>query len=304
MPIQDTDYDVIIQIVRQQSGIVLTREKTYLLESRLAPVNEKYKFADFSGLALAMRGGNKDVIRDVVDALTTNESLFFRDMKPFDRFRDLMIPALVQSRASQKTLRIWCAACSTGQEPYSLAIILRELAAKWNGFKVDIIATDLCRDVLKRSAEGIYSQFEVQRGLPIQYLLKYFKQISSDKWQLNEDIRKMVQLREFNLLESPVMLGRFDIVFCRNVLIYFDQDTKGAILERISKQMPEDGFLALGGAETVLGVSSAFELVPGEKGIYRRTMQKSAQIVMPQIRPEITNKPIAANEKTLQPSRV
>jgi chemotaxis protein methyltransferase CheR len=276
MAIADADYDLIITIVRQQSGIVLTRDKSYLLESRLVTVNEQNKFADFAQLAQAMRQGNKAVIRDVVDALTTNESLFFRDQKPFDRFRDVMLPSLVAARASTKTIRIWCAASSTGQEPYSLAIMLRELSAKWAGYRIEILGTDLCREVIKRSQEGIYSQFEVQRGMPIQLLLKYFKQITPDRWQLNEDVRKMVTYREFNLLESPAALGRFDIVFCRNVLIYFDQETKSNILSRIAAQMPDDGYLTLGGAETVIGISNAFELVPGEKGIYRKPQPKSA----------------------------
>jgi len=280
MALIDQDYELIIQIVKQQSGIVLTKEKSYLLESRLVSVNEKYKFNDFTALASAMRMGNKDVIRDVVDALTTNESLFFRDLKPFDRFRDFMLPQLIQARAAQKTIRIWCAAASTGQEPYSLAILIKEAAAKLAGFKVEIIGTDLCREVLKRSQEGIYSQFEVQRGLPIQYLLKYFKQLSPDKWQINPDIRSMVTYREFNLLDNPTMLGRFDIVFCRNVLIYFDQETKASILERVSKQMPEDGYLILGGAETVIGITNCFELSPGERGIYKRTNAKSAPDIL------------------------
>lgn len=281
MAILDVDYETIVTIVRQQSGIVLTKDKSYLLESRLVTVNEQNKFTDFSQLAQAMRSGNKTVIRDVVDALTTNESLFFRDQKPFDRFRDVMLPNLVTARQSVKTLRIWCAAASTGQEPYSLAILLRELSAKWPGFKIEIVGTDLCREVLKRAQEGIYSQFEIQRGMPIQLLLKYFKQLTPDRWQLNEDVRKMVSYREFNLLDNPAVLGRFDIVFCRNVLIYFDQETKASILSRIAAQMPDDGYLTLGGAETVIGISNAFELVPGEKGIYRKVAPRAAATVAP-----------------------
>ena len=263
-----TDFEFICQILRERSGLVLTNDKAYLLESRLLPVARKWKLATFDDLVRVIRSKmDETVIRDVVEAMTTNESFFFRDTKPFDQFKALVLPALLKSRAASRTIRIWSAACSSGQEPYSLAMILSESAAQLNGWKIEIVGTDLSTEILNRAKEGMYSQFEVQRGLPITMLVKYFSQIG-DRWQINAKIRGMVQYKEFNLLTDPMALGRFDVVFCRNVLIYFDQPTKTRVLNSVSKLMPEDGFLFLGGAETVLGITDKFQMVPGQRGVY------------------------------------
>ena len=199
--------------------------------------------------------------------MTTNESFFFRDIKPFDQFRDIVLPHLLETREDKKFFRIWSAACSSGQEPYSLAMIMRELGDKLSGWRYEIMATDLSTEMLEKAKSGIYSQFEVQRGLPIQLLMKYFTQ-DGDKWRIDPSLGTDITYREFNLLGSPTGLGQFDVVFCRNVLIYFDQDTKGEVLDRISSQMSDDGALYLGGAETVLGVSDKFKPVPGQRGLY------------------------------------
>jgi chemotaxis protein methyltransferase CheR len=263
-----TDFEFICQILRERSGLVLTNDKAYLLESRLLPVARKWKLATFDDLVRVIRTKmDEAVLRDVVEAMTTNESFFFRDTKPFDQFKALVLPALLKSRAASRTIRIWSAACSSGQEPYSLAMILSESAAQLNGWKIEIVGTDLSSEILNRAKEGMYSQFEVQRGLPITMLVKYFAQIG-DRWQINAKIRGMVQYKEFNLLQDPMLLGRFDVVFCRNVLIYFDQPTKTRVLNSVSKLMPEDGFLFLGGAETVLGITDKFQMVPGQRGVY------------------------------------
>jgi len=263
-----TDFEFICQILRDRSGLVLTNDKAYLLESRLLPVARKWKLAGFDDLVKAIRmRPDETMIRDVVEAMTTNESFFFRDTKPFDQFKQLILPTLLKERAASKTIRIWSAACSSGQEAYSLAMILSEMGAQLSGWRIDIIGTDLSTEILTRAKEGVYSQFEVQRGLPITLLVKYFQQ-NGDRWQISQKIRSMVQYREFNLLQDPVSLGRFDVVFCRNVLIYFDQPTKAKVLNGIAKQMPDDGFLILGGAETVLGLTDRFQLVPGQRGIY------------------------------------
>jgi chemotaxis protein methyltransferase CheR len=263
-----TDFEFICQILRERSGLVLTNDKAYLLESRLLPVARKWKLATFDDLVRIIRSKmDEAVIRDVVEAMTTNESFFFRDTKPFDQFKALVLPALLKSRAASRTIRIWSAACSSGQEPYSLAMILSEMAAQLNGWKIEIVGTDLSTEILNRAKEGMYSQFEVQRGLPITMLVKNFAQIG-DRWQINAKIRGMVQYKEFNLLQDPMPLGRFDVVFCRNVLIYFDQPTKTRVLNSVSKLMPEDGFLFLGGAETVLGITDKFQMVPGQRGVY------------------------------------
>ena len=263
-----TDFEFICQILRERSGLVLTNDKAYLLESRLLPVARKWKLATFDDLVRTIRTKmDEAVIKDVVEAMTTNESFFFRDTKPFDQFKQIVLPAMLKSRASSKTIRIWSAACSSGQEAYSLAMILSEMAPQLAGWRIEIVGTDLSTEILTRAKEGMYSQFEVQRGLPITMLVKYFAQVG-DRWQINAKIRSMVQYREFNLLHDPVGLGRFDVVFCRNVLIYFDQQTKGRVLNMVAKQMPEDGYLFLGGAETVLGITDKFQMVPGQRGIY------------------------------------
>ena len=263
-----TDFEFICQILRERSGLVLTNDKAYLLESRLLPVARKWKLATFDDLVRVIRTKmDEAVIKDVVEAMTTNESFFFRDTKPFDQFKALVLPAMLKGRANTKTIRIWSAACSSGQEAYSLAMILSEMSAQLAGWRIEIVGTDLSTEILSRAKEGMYSQFEVQRGLPITMLVKYFSQVG-DRWQINAKIRSMVTYREFNLLHDTAALGRFDVVFCRNVLIYFDQQTKGRVLNSVAKQMPEDGFLFLGGAETVLGITDKFQMVTGQRGVY------------------------------------
>ena len=262
------DFDMICRLLRQRSGLVLSPDKAYLMESRLLPVARKWKLAGFEDLVKSLRSKpDEALIRDVVEAMTTNESFFFRDIKPFDQFKELVLPAMLKNRTGQRRLRIWSAACSSGQEPYSLAMILSEMAAQLAGWTIEIVATDLSSEILGRAKEGVYSQFEVQRGLPVTLLVKYFVQ-SGDRWQISPKIRSMVDYREFNLLTDPTVLGRFDVVYCRNVLIYFDQDTKAKVLDRIANLMPEDGFLFLGGAETVLGLTERFKLINGQRGVY------------------------------------
>lgn len=265
-----TDFEFICQILRERSGLVLTNDKAYLLESRLLPVARKYKLATFDDLVRMIRAKSDEaVVKDVVEAMTTNESFFFRDTKPFDQFKQIVMPALLKNRPN-KTIRIWSAACSSGQEAYSLAMILTEMAPQLTGWRIEIVGTDLSTDVLNRAKEGVYSQFEVQRGLPVTLLVKYFAQ-TGDRWQISQKIRSMVQYKMFNLLHDPSMLGKFDVVFCRNVLIYFDQPTKAKVLGAVAKLMPSDGYLFLGGAETVLGISDRFQLLSGQRGIYGLT---------------------------------
>jgi chemotaxis protein methyltransferase CheR len=199
--------------------------------------------------------------------MTTNETFFFRDKLPFEHFRDTIMPALVAARAREKRIRIWCTAASTGQEPYSLAMLLKGMSAAISGYRIDILATDLSSEVLEKAKAAIYSQFEVQRGLPVQLLVKYFDQIG-ESWQIAPELRSMVQFRPLNLLNDFSVLGTFDIVFCRNVLIYFGQDSKTAVLDRIARQMPDDGYLVLGAAETVIGLTEAFRPLADKRGLY------------------------------------
>jgi chemotaxis protein methyltransferase CheR len=262
------DFDHLARILRDGSGLVMTQDKVYLLESRLPPVARKFGFATLGDLTAASRRRADPAIDvAIIEAMTTNESFFFRDIKPFDQFRNFVLPQMLAARAATKTIRIWSAACSSGQEPYSLAMILNEEQARLQGWKVEIVATDLSREILDKAQAGSYSQFEVQRGLPIQFLVKYFKQ-AGDRWVIAEAIRSKVSFRSFNLLDDPRTLGRFDIIFCRNVLIYFDRDTKATVLERLAGQLAPDGFLYLGGAETVLGITTRLQPHPDNRGIY------------------------------------
>ena len=270
------DFDFLSRTVRERSGLQLTQDKAYLLESRLLPVARKYGAKTLDEFVGAVRlRPDQEQLKAITEAMTTNETLFFRDTKPFEQFKRIVLPALLQSRATQRTIRVWCAASSSGQEPYSLAMVIKEEGAKLAGWRFEILATDLSIEMIERARAGMYSQFEVQRGLPIQLLMKYFKQMD-DRWQLSDEIRNMVQYRQFNLLDDPRTLGTFDIVFCRNVLIYFDQPTKAQVLERIAKLLPNDGVLYLGGAETVLGITDRFEPMPNERGLYRPVQRAAA----------------------------
>ncbi|NVK17352.1 MAG: protein-glutamate O-methyltransferase [Methylocystaceae bacterium] len=265
------DFQFLATLVKERSGLVLTQDKAYLLESRLMPVARKRGMKGLEELVSTLRARMDNALADeITEAMTTNESFFFRDIKPFDIFKDTVLPNLLKTRAHKKSFRIWCAAASSGQEPYSIAMVLKEAAAQLAGWRYEIIGTDISKEMLDKAQAGLYSQFEVQRGLPVQHLVKYFKK-RDDLWQIDSSLRGMVQYKEFNLLDDMKALGTFDVVFCRNVLIYFDQQTKGEVLGKMAQQMADDGVLYLGGAETVLGISDAFKPVQGLRGVYART---------------------------------
>ncbi len=277
----DADYKFFEDLLRRESGLVITPEKTYLLESRLLPLAGKKGLAGLEGIAARLRGGmDAELKRAVVEAMTTNETSFFRDTTPFQRLKSDLMPFFIKNRPS-KTLRIWSAACSSGQEPYSIAMTLREMGVQLAGWKFEIVATDLSNDILAQAKSATYSQFEVQRGLPIQMLVKYFSQLDDNRWQLKPEIREMVTFRTANLLQDLSTLGQFDIVFCRNVLIYFDVATKGRVLAAIRAQMKPDSTLLLGGAETVIGITDLFKPVSEMKGVYARTDGTFAPVAPP-----------------------
>lgn len=261
------DYEFLRKLLKERSGLDLSADKQYLVESRLIPLARKVGLPGITELVQKMKSGADALTAEVVEAMTTNETFFFRDKVPFDHLRETMLPALLKARAARRALRIWCAASSTGQEPYSIAMCLKELGSALAGWRVEIIGTDLSQAVLEKSRAGIFSQFEVQRGLPIQMLVKYFTQIG-ELWQLNPELRSMVQYRQLNLLHDFSQLGKFDVIFCRNVLIYFDQDTKARIFDRLSKVIEPDGFMVLGAAESVVGISDAFRPYPDRRGLY------------------------------------
>ena len=262
------DFDYLRQFLRERSGLVLAVEKQYLAESRLLPVARRNAMSTLGELIQRLRSrAPASLCAQVVEAMTTNETFFFRDKIPFEHFRDTIMPTLLVARAREKRIRIWCTAASTGQEPYSLAMTIKMMGAAIAGYRIEILATDLASEVLEKAKAGIYSQFEVQRGLPVQLLVKFFDQIG-DTWQLAPELRSMVQFRPLNLLNDFSVLGYFDVVFCRNVLIYFDQENKVTVLNRISRQMSEDGYLVLGAAETVIGLTEAFKPLSDKRGLY------------------------------------
>jgi chemotaxis protein methyltransferase CheR len=267
-PLTATGFAALAGLLKARSGLVIGQDKIYLLETRLVTLLRREQLEDLNALADRLgKPGGEPLAREVVEAMTTNESFFFRDDKPFQHFRTIALPRLIAARPPGSTLRVWSAASSTGQEAYSLAMILAENKTLVAGRRIEIIGTDIARGPLTRAREGQYTQFEVQRGLPVQYLMKYFKK-EDPHWRLASEIRDMAQFREFNLLGDLRPLGRFDIVFCRNVLIYFDQPTKTRVLEAMAAQMPSDGILYLGGAETVLGITPRFAPLAGERGVY------------------------------------
>ena len=270
-----TEYEYLRKFLRDHSGLDLSADKQYLIESRLLPLARKTGLSGIPELVQKLQGGSRTLITDVVEAMTTNETFFFRDKVPFDHLRASLIPELMQARAGRRSLRIWCAASSTGQEPYSIAMVLKEFSAALAGWRVEIVATDISLGVLEKARAGIFSQFEVQRGLPIQLLVKHFRQVG-ELWQINADIRGMVQHRHLNLMQDFSHLGSFDVIFCRNVLIYFDQETKIGMFNRLARALEPDGVLALGAAESVVGITDAFKPYPDRRGLYRPNVARSS----------------------------
>jgi chemotaxis protein methyltransferase CheR len=276
------DYEFLRKLLKERSGLDLSADKQYLVESRLIPLARKSGLPGIAELVAKIKSGAEALTSEVVEAMTTNETFFFRDKIPFDHLRETIFPALVQARASRRSLRIWCAASSTGQEPYSIAMCVKQFTGL-SGWRVEIVATDLSQEVLEKSKAGIYSQFEVQRGLPIQMLVKHFTQIG-ELWQLNADIRGMVQHRQLNLLQDFSHLGTFDVIFCRNVLIYFDQDTKVGIFDRLARLLDTDGVLLLGAAESVVGITDAFKPYPEKRGLYRLNADRGRSGMTPTLK--------------------
>jgi chemotaxis protein methyltransferase CheR len=258
----------IAELVRRRSGVVVDVDKTYLVESRLAPVARREGFPGVGELIreIAEKRDEK-LIWTVVEAMASTETLFFRDSTPFEQLRNDILPALTRSR--QDPIRIWSVGCATGQEPYSLAMLVDEQRSVQAGLKIDLFASDLSERCLEKAHTGLYTQFEVQRGLPSRLLIKYFEKID-DAWVLSPRIRQMVRWRRMNLLGDFRSLGQFDVIFCRNVLPAFDDSTRKMVLERLALALAEDGFLVLGLNEAVTGLTQAFRPVSGRRGLYMR----------------------------------
>lgn len=265
----------VIDFISKAAGIVLTTEKAYFIEARLSPVLREENIASIDELMTRAERGDRRLAQRVIDALTTNETFFFRDKAPFDHFRNIIIPELLSRRPPGKTIRIWCAACSSGQEPFSLVMILDELKSQLGGRTVEIHASDISEAILNKAKSGIFNQFEVQRGLPTKMLLQYFEKVG-DNWKISQDVVRRVNFFKFNLLDDPRAMGTFDVVFCRNVLIYFDRPTRGKIFDKIADRLAPDGFLLLGGAESTFGVTDRFTSHPKERMLHLPLARKAA----------------------------
>jgi len=263
------DFAFLAEFLRRRSGLSITSEKAHLIESRLKPVASRMGFKTAAELVRSLRTEDETLSRVVTDAMTTNETSFFRDKVPFDQFRDVMLPALTAARRNDSRLRIWSSAASSGQEAYSLAMII-DATASLAGWTIDLLASDINAEMVERGKDGLYSQFEVLRGLPIQMLARHFHH-EGGEWRLSSSIRNRVRFELFNLLDSYEGLGQFDVIFCRNVLIYFDQQMKLDVLGRLVDSLAPDGYLVLGSAETVLGYGKALEPLANARGIYMKS---------------------------------
>ena len=255
--IQPHNYRYLCEVVRRESGIVLDESKHYLIEARLTPLARQTGAADLDILCNLMRGVSGRPLREkVVEAMTTNETFFFRDVKPFEALREAILPELTAKPRPNPTLRALSAACSSGQEAYSLAMLWREM--KIPGWTLDILGVDISEEIIEKARRGRYQQLEVNRGLPAIYLVKYFQRDEA-YWQGKPEIQRMTRFRRFNLLHDPSQLGRFDLILCRNVLIYFDQPTKSRILRDLRGRLIAGGYMILGASETTLNLDDTLQ---------------------------------------------
>jgi chemotaxis protein methyltransferase CheR len=295
--ISPDDYKFLSDLLRAQSGLSLGPGKDYLIESRLPAVAEAHGVSGLPSLLRALRlaGGTRPeggrpqgdpgnrreassgLVKDVCDAMTTGETLFFRDNTPFNVFKETLFPeAVARATEARRPVRIWSAACSTGQEVYSLAMLTDELGPKLGNPRVEFLATDYSTPTVAKAKQGLYRQLEVQRGLPIQMLLKHFTKVD-DCFQVKDTLRNRVQFKEHNLLGPCSAFGQFDIIFVRNVLIYFDVPTKRAVLERLSKALAPSGAMVLGGTENTLGVTDTIVRRAGcPAAVYQRAEDVAA----------------------------
>jgi chemotaxis protein methyltransferase CheR len=263
----EADFLFAQQFILQKTGIVISNEKRYLIETRLEPVARQMGLASLVALIAKLRLREPLAERLSIDALTTNETLFFRDKQPFDVIRETILPQLAAARRGAGLIRIWSAACSTGQEAYSIAMMLEDMRPQLGGIKVEILATDISEKVVEQAKAGVFSQFEVQRGLPVKQLLQHFRQ-EGTRWRIDPALGRCITFRTGNLLNPFSTLGRFDLILCRNVMIYFAEATKKDILRKLAEVLAPDGSLMLGGAETVLGLSDTLAPHKGHRGVY------------------------------------
>ena len=259
------DFEFISRLVKVEAAISLEKGKEYLVQSRLEPVAKTLGLADISALVQTLRvKKDLELTRKVVESLTTHETSFFRDIEPFEALRTSVLPELISSRRDSKELTIWCGAASSGQEPYTLCMLIREHFPELCGWRLKILASDVSRPILNRARSGVFSQLEVNRGLPVRFLVKYFEK-NGQEWIIKPEVRGMIEYFEFNLLHSFARIPSVDLVMLRNVLIYFDMESKRQILAKIRSTMKPSGYLFLGTAETTMNVDESFERVTFQK---------------------------------------
>jgi chemotaxis protein methyltransferase CheR len=265
MALSAPEFNYIRRLVLEQSAIVLEEDKGYLVESRLLPLAHREGFASLSLFVERLQSAPFHALHQrAVEAMTTNETSFFRDFHPFEALKKSVLPELVEKRGQERKLNIWCAACSTGQEPYTIAMLLREYFPNLASWNIGILATDLSSEMLARARQGRYSQLEVNRGLPASFLVKYFQKQGCE-WQLRDDLRRMVQFQVINLAAAWPPVPLMDIVMMRNVLIYFGMDTKREILGKARRILRPDGYFFLGAAETTFNLDESFERLQVER---------------------------------------
>lgn len=264
----------LFSLLHKESGLALDESKSYLIESRLQPIAVQEGFSSIDDLGRHMRLNPSSLLRQkIVDAMATHETSFFRDRTPFDLLKKTLLPEFLKKNETNRRLRIWSAASSSGQEPYSIAMLLSEMGPLLHPWDAQILATDIAEEVLIRARSGLYSQFEVQRGLEIAYLTRYFSQHPGG-WEVKPEVKKFVKFQKLNILSNFSSLGPFDIIFCRNILIYFDSSTKKKVLEQMARTLSSDGVLILGGAESPLGIISDFVRMEAGKGVYYKKMKR------------------------------
>ena len=274
----DMDVSFLVSFLRERTGMTVGTDKRGLIENRLGPIAAREKLAGVGDLIRLLKADpDHPLCEDVIDAMTTHETFFFRDLEPFDHLRKVLLPALLNERIQRRTLRIWSAACSTGQEAYSLAMLLEEVFAAnpslgpIRSWKIEIVATDIGKRTLRRAKNGVYSRFEVSRGLSEALRARWFQPLEHGNWRVRDELKSRVVFKEHNLMESPSELGVFDLVLCRNLLIYFDLREKRQILSGLNSALAVDGRLMLGGAETLFGITPAFKREAGTTlPVYRK----------------------------------
>ncbi len=270
MTVNAPDFEFVRDLVRESASIILDPGKEYLVETRLAPLARSEGFETLSSMVDAIRDGKAiGLRRKVVDRMTTNETSFFRDLHPFDELKKSILPELITRRAGERALNIWCGGCSSGQEPYGVMLVLREHFPMCADWRVSLLATDINAVMIDRARAGLYSQMEVNRGLPAAMLVKYFEKIG-DQWRISDRVRRGIEFREMNLARDCSSVPKMDIVFLRNVMIYFDVDAKRRLLGQLRDVLRPDGYLILGSAETTYGLDDAYErVVFGKAAAYR-----------------------------------